>query len=445
MSKKVIVNKFGGGILKKEYILFIKKRIEEEIKSGYLPIAVVSAMPGVTDKLLSFVENLKENFNEGAINDFVTGLYTKHEIIISDIDLSSEYAEKAKQEIKDVLSLLQKDLNKLNKIDNELEDKIVSFGEKISAIIFNYYLNSSGIKSKKILSEEIKIITDDNFKNANIEYDISSKNILNKLKEEKDVIVIPGFTGITKDGQITTLGRGGTDTTACFIGAALKAHKIILWKDVDGVLSADPKIIQKAKTIPFINYYEAEEAGKIIHDKAIPYVRMFKTPIEIASIIDPKAKTVISDNKKIKKGAKIVSIKKDLNFILLTDENKKLNEILLPACNIFKKYKINMTLISNTNYSVQIIVDNKNGQLEEAIQELKSEIRNIKNTQASMIYLVGLFTAKDVSNFNDLLVKKGADLLISAFYYEDCYRIEAVIKTDNINKIMSAVYKKFIK
>lgn len=444
MSKKVIVNKFGGGILKKEYILFIKKRIEEEIKSGYLPVAVVSAMPGVTDKLLLFIDKLKEDFNEKIIKSFIDELYTQHEISMNEIGLSSSFLIEAQKEVKNVLSLLEKDLNKLNKVDNSLEDRIVSFGEKISAIIFNYYLNSSGIKSKEILAEEIPIITDDNFKNANIEYEISEKNLKNKLENIKEVIVIPGFTGVTKDGQTTTLGRGGTDTTACFIGAALKAYKVILWKDVGGVLSADPKIIKGAKTIPFINYYEAEEAGKVIHDKAIPYVRMFKTPIEISSIIDPKAKTVIGENKKIKKGAKIVSIKKDLNFILLTDEDKKLNDILFPACSVFKKYKINMTLISNTNYSVQIIADNRNGQLDQACEELKSEIGDIKNTKASMIYLVGLFTAKDVSNFNDLLVKKGADLLISAFYYEDCYRMEAVIKTDNINEIMKSVYKKFI-
>jgi len=445
MSKKVIVNKFGGGILKKEFISYIRERIEEQISSGYSPIAVVSAMPGVTDKLLSFIEKLKENFNKETIKSFIKDFYAEHEMIMRDISMSSPFLEKAENDIKNILSLLEKDLNNLDKVDNALEDKIVSFGEKFSAIIFTYYLNNFGIKSKEILAEEIPIITDNNFKNANIDYKISAENLKNKLGEIKEVIVIPGFTGITKNGEVTTLGRGGTDTTACFVGAALEVSKIILWKDVGGVLSADPKIIKNAKTIPFINYYEAEEAGKVIHDKAIPYVRMFKTPIEIASIIDPKAKTIIGENKKIKKGAKIVSIKKDLNFLLLTDEDKKLNDILIFSCNILNKYKIDTTLISNTRYSVHFVVENKNGQLDNTLLELKKEIKEVKNTTASMIFLVGLFSAKDVSNFNDLLVKSGADLLISAFYYEDCYRMEAVIKTDNINDIMKSVYKKFIK
>jgi aspartate kinase len=245
--------------------------------------------------------------------------------------------------------------------------------------------------------------------------------------------------------KITTLGRGGTDTTACFVGASLNADKIILWKDVGGVLSADPKIIKQAKTIQFINYFEAEEAGKVIHDKAIQYVKMHKTPIEIASLANPKLKTRIGELKKMEKGAKIVSVKKDLHFILITDENIKLNDLLILVSETFKKYKIDITLISNTRYSLQIIADNKNHQLEKACDELKNKVEEIEVTNASMIFLVGWFDAKDVSNMNDLLVKHDADLLISAFYYENCYRMEAVIKTEDISKIMKVVYKKFIK
>jgi aspartate kinase len=446
MPNNIIVNKFGGGILKKDYIPLIRERLLDQISNNKKPVAIVSAMPGITDNILDFLNKLKENYNNEIIDNFIEKLFTQHKIIIEDIGISGVSYENVILELRNILDLLSNDLKKFTFASNEIEDKIVSFGERISSIIFTEYLNFSGLKSYKIFAEDIPIVTDNNFKNANINYLISEKN-LNKYSVENDkgILVIPGFTGTTNDGKITTLGRGGTDTTACFVGASFRAEKIILWKDVGGILSSDPKIIKKTKTIPFINYYEAEEAGKIIHEKAIPFVKMFKTPIEINSIVNPKLKTVIGDEKITKKGAKILSLKKDLDFILITDESIRFNDLLSLVVDIFDKYKIEITLISNTRYSLQILIDDKNKQLENAYNELLPKVEKIEKTKADMVFLVGLFEEKDVSKFNNLLVKKGVDLLISAFYYEDCYRMEAIIKSNNINDVMKSVYKKFIR
>jgi len=446
MTAKIIVNKFGGGILKKELIPVIIKRLKEQIKNGNYPIVVVSAMPGITDNLVFFLSKLKECSNKKdeanfLINDYIKKLENIHNEIITNIGFNNR--QQVDIGLGKLLSNLKIDL-KASLSSNILEDRIVSYGEKLSATILSCYFNSLCLPSVKLFAEEIPIITDNNFKNSNIIYELSEKNLKQKLSKIKEIPVITGFTGITKNGETTTLGRGGTDTTACFVGAAVRANKIILWKDVGGVLSADPKIIRKAKTIPFINYFEAEEAGKIIHDKAIPYVKMFKTPIEIVSIANPKLKTKIGEIKKMQKGAKIVSIKNNLDFILITDENIKLNDLLIIVSEIFRKYKVEMTLISNTRYSLQIVADNKNNQLDKVFEELKTKVEKIDVTNASMIFLVGWFDAKDVSNFNDLLVKQNANLLISAFYYEDCYRMEAVINTKDINEVVKSVYKKFI-
>lgn len=436
MSKKIIVNKFGGGILKGELIPLIAKRIKEQVVQGYWPVIVVSAFPGITDMLIYPKKN------------YIEELRSTHNKIMVDIGLDADTIKITQVQIEKIFNELRRtDSTQATTAEEVLaeEDKIVSCGEKLSATILSAYFNSLKLKTVRFLAEEIPILTDTNFKNANIRYAISEKNIKQKFSKLKEIPVIAGFTGITEYGKTTTLGRGGTDTTACFIGAALKASKVILWKDVAGILSADPKIIKTAKTIPFINYFEAEEAGKVIHDKAIQYVKMHKTPIEIASVIYPKLKTNIGEIKKMEKGAKIVSVKKDLNFILVTDEKIKLNDLLIIVTEIFKKHKIEMTLISNTRYSLQIVADNKNNQLDRALREIKSKVEKVEMTNASMIFLIGWFDAKDVSNFNDLIVKQNADLLISAFYYENCYRMEAVIKTDDINKIVGAVYKKFIR
>ena len=131
-----------------------------------------------------------------------------------------------------------------------------------------------------------------------------------------------------------------------------------------GVFSADPKIVPKARTIPYISYREAEESGKVIHEKAIQYVKMFKTPIEITYIANPKLKTKIGKIMDQQKGAKIVSFKKDLALIIITDETAKITELLYETSRIFSKYKVDMILISNTRYSLLIVADNNYGLLD---------------------------------------------------------------------------------
>ncbi len=451
MPKKIIVNKFGGGILKKDLIPLIIKRLKEEVDAEFAPVVVVSAMPGITDSLVNFLITVRDNSlrEEEAcllITDYIKEMKEIHNKIMNEAGFDMEWQIKIRIELDKLFYQVEEDLLVIMATEeNILEDRIVSYGEKLSSIIISNYLNFHKIPARGYFAEEIPIMTDNNYNNAHINYDVSEKNISLKLLGAKEIPVITGFTGLTDDGHTTTLGRGGTDTTACFVGAALRASKIVLWKDVGGVLSADPKIVKEAKTIPFINYLEAEESGKIIHDKAIQYVKMFKTPIEITSILNPKLKTHIGETKKLEKGARIVSLKKDLNLLLISDENVKVTDLLTTVSQTFQKYKVDIILISNTRYSLQIVADNNNGQLHKIYNELKEKITDIEMTKASMVFLVGWFDAKDVSNFNNLLVKQNANLLISAFYYENCYRMEAVIQTDDINKIIKALYKKFIK
>lgn len=386
IDKKIIVNKFGGGILKKELIPFMEKRIKEQLEAGYSPVVVVSALPGVTDKLLS----------------------------------------SAKGE------------------SMQAKDTIISKGEKESAQMFAKYLNDLGMPAEVVEAEDM-IVTDDNFGNANIIYNLSEKNVQRKLTSLEKIPVIPGFTGITKNGDTTTLGRGGTDTTACFIGAALRADKVVLWKDVDGVMSANPKIVKTAKTVPFVSYQEAEEAGKIIHDKAIQYVKMHDTPIEIASLVDPKQKTVVGKAKKLKHGTKIVSYKKDLVLFTISDESKRENGLLAISSNAFFKHKVDIILISNTQYSIQIVADNANGKADEVYEEINAKVKEVEMHPVSMIYLIGSFDVYDVNDFNAMLIKMKADLEISAFLYKNCTRLEAIIKEQDIDKIINSLHKKFIK
>jgi aspartate kinase len=286
MPKKIIVNKFGGGILIKDFIPLMVERLQEQIKDGFSPLVVISAFPGVTDELLKTPNKY-----------FLKKFKKKNLQIMKDMEFSKEWIKKTQIELNTLFTEMEKDL-KLEKTIPAHEDRLVAYGEKLSATIFTFYLQMLGLSAQRFLAEEIPIITDNNFRNANIIYEISKKNIQKKINNLKEIPIIPGFTGKTKEGKTTTLGRGGTDTTACFVGSALSAEKVILWKDVEGVFSADPKIVPEAKTLPIISYEEAERAGKIIHDKAIRYVKLSNTPLEISFIANPKLKTKVARSKK---------------------------------------------------------------------------------------------------------------------------------------------------
>ncbi|MFH1255537.1 MAG: aspartate kinase [bacterium] len=439
MLKKIIVDKFGGGVMNKESMPLIKKRLQEQIAAGNYPVAVVSAFKGITDEIILFLRKMEKN-SSADCGLFAKKLFKKHINIVSPRGT-------AENKLKKIFVDFEKDLSAFGSSGGtiELKAKISSYGEKFSAILTAEYLDSMGMPAKEFFAEDIPIITNDNFNDADIEYGISEKNIGKKFLNLKQIPVIAGFSGRTAGGQTTVLGRGGTDTTACFAAAALRADKVILWKNTRGVLSADPKIVPEAKTISRLSYDEAEESGKIIHEKAMRYVKLFKIPAEIACLADARRKTEVGEARREKKGAQIASFKKNLVLFIITDEAAKMADLLSSTCQVFAKHKVDIVLISNARHILQIAADNSNGLLEKVFQELKNKASSVKAAKASMVFLIGNFNADDVNDFNDILIKHKAGMQISAFFYENCARIEAIIKTDKTEDMVRILHKKFIK
>ncbi len=170
-------------------------------------------------------------------------------------------------------------------------DLLMSCGETISAVIMSAMLNKAGIKAVALTGGQSGIITDNNYGSAEA-IKVYPERILN-LIEQGVIPVITGFQGITQDGDVTTLGRGGSDTTASIVGEAIKADCVEIYTDVDGLMTADPRICEKAKIIEEIGYNEvfqlADNGSKVIHPKAVEVVRR--------SNIEMKIKNTFSENK----------------------------------------------------------------------------------------------------------------------------------------------------
>lgn len=437
MSKKYIVNKVGGGIMVPELLPLVKKQLISQLRSGCSPVVVVSAVKNVTDILISDLEILKTKKTANEIENFISELRVMHVKL---------FGSAVTQSIDKTLELLSNDFSAYtNNPSVELEAKIVAYGEKLSAVCSAEYFSDEKIKASAVFAEKIPLLTDAVVKDANILYNESEKKFARYIDVMKTIPVIAGFTGRTKNGLVTLLGRGGTDTTACFAGAALKAEKVVLWKDVGAVYSADPKLVPEAKTIPYLSYEEIEEAGKIIQGKAVRYLRQNKIQAEIASLMNAKDKTVVVDGKKAKPGAKMVSFKKNLTLFSLQQGEARGYERLLEISDLCARYKVNVVLIWNDPAYLHVVAEDTSGHLSELKEEVENRFPEMNITSVHMITAVGSFNWKDVNKFNETLHTLDKKALMGACPYPQCMRMEGLVKnTHDVAKLLRVMHKTFI-
>lgn len=190
----------------------------------------------------------------------------------------------------DTLINLVKNINK-NPQKREL-DALMSCGEIISGTVFTNILLNEGIDAVFLNGGQAGIITDDNYGNSKI-IDVDPKRILKELNKGK-VVVVAGFQGITTNNELTTLGRGGSDTSAVAIGKALKCDTVEIYTDVDGVMTADPRVEPNAKVLEHIGYEEvfqmADKGAKVIHPRAVQLAKSANITLVIKNTLNPLAK-----------------------------------------------------------------------------------------------------------------------------------------------------------
>ncbi|NMA01993.1 MAG: aspartate kinase [Clostridia bacterium] len=196
----------------------------------------------------------------------------------------------------DTLIDLAKEVNR--EINPRELDILLNCGEIISAVIMAQVFKGLGIDAIVLTGAQAGIITDDNYNEAKI-LKIETEKLKNCLRENK-LIIVCGFQGITPDGQLTTLGRGGSDTTAAALGVALNAEYIDIFTDVDGIKTADPRIVENAKTLATITYTEscnlAQQGAKVIHPRAVEIAMQKNIPIRIKSTFTDSPGTLITNN-----------------------------------------------------------------------------------------------------------------------------------------------------
>ncbi len=316
----LIVMKFGGSCLQDaKSFNQTMKIIQMYIKESKL-IIVTSALKGITDKLINFY---KKSCDEATECEYLLeNIYNMHKNTIDEI------FNENKPEYNDSLDFLDDNIEELSQLGRivrllrpsmDIQDIIVSYGEKLSTFIVSQYINSQecGIKSQFISSDEF-IITDDNFGRAlpllDETEELFIKNVIPILESDAiDLICITGFYGSTKDKKITTLGRGGTDLTAAIVAYCLKSKynvKVIYWKDVRGFLNADPRISKKTALLKNISYIEAKElaffGSKVLHPVCLDVNEKRSIPSEIRTFENPESEEFTTITKEVIRDEKII-------------------------------------------------------------------------------------------------------------------------------------------
>lgn len=276
---KIIVQKFGGtSLTSEEKRNVVIDKIANCLKRGFFPVVVVSAIgrsgdPYATDTLMNFSKSCS--------------------------------AESTSRDL----------------------DLLISCGEIISSVMISTALKSRGHKSVALTGWQAGIITDNNFGNAKV-LRVDTKNIY-KYINDNIIPVITGFQGITEEGDVTTLGRGGSDTTGCIIGEALKSEVVEIYTDVDGIMTADPKLVPNAKimnTVLYSDVYQMAKYGaKVIHPKAVQVAMRSKLQLLIKNTMSNSPGTLITSYHKSK--SKLYSNKHKI-ATSITNRNKSFVTII---------------------------------------------------------------------------------------------------------------------
>jgi len=203
-------------------------------------------------------------------------------------------------------------------------DQVVCVGELLSTCIISHYLNESNINNEWLDVRDL-IRTDNNFRDAGIDWVVTEERIKGKMTDERQIFITQGFIGSTDDNESTTLGREGSDYTAAIFANILDAENLSIWKDVEGVMNADPKLFPDAQLISELNFTEVIEmayyGAQVIHPKTIKPLQNKAIPLHVKCFLDPSLPGTIIHKKNIKHLPPIIVIKQNQALLHLKSQD----------------------------------------------------------------------------------------------------------------------------
>ncbi len=371
----MLIMKFGGtSVTKTESVRAIGKLLNQEENRS--PIVVVSALSGVTDLLVRLSENQDKEHEQ----ELILQIKDKHYLWIAinsreNLTLSNQMQSQIDLYLAELLELIH---SKIFNCPLKRHDSIVAMGEKMSSFLIMMYLKDEGKNAVQIVATSC-IITNENFGCADFldnETKVAAKKVLIPLVESGIIPVVTGFIGSTVNGDTTILGRGGSDYSAAIIGYAINASEIQIWTDVDGIFSADPRVIKDAYLIKQLSYQEAAElamfGAKVLHPKTMQPAINANIPLKVLNTFNFESTgSLISREADLSCGlVKAITWHNTVPLINISSPDMFLSKnFLLKVFSILNENDISVNLLSASEVSVSFTLD-KSGRTNQALAKI---------------------------------------------------------------------------
>ncbi|MFM1912406.1 MAG: Aspartate kinase [Bacteroidota bacterium] len=384
--------KFGGtSVGKPERMHSIKKLITEDNKSK---IVVLSALSGSTNSLISISESVKKR-EIGEANIIIENLYQHYQTFLSELYSTAEGLEKGKAIVEKEFSRI-KELIQIEPYSVKQEKEMVAMGELLSTQMFTAYLEEEKVEVKLIPALEYMVIDGDG--------EPILKKIEEKIKVQLDlnndrlIYITQGFICRNPEGEIDNLKRGGSDYTASLVGAAILAEEVQIWTDIDGMHNNDPRIVKKTFPIRELSFEEAAElayfGAKILHPSTITPSKIKGVPVRLKNTMEPQAYGTLISEKTNNVEFKAIAAKDDITAIYI-HSTRMLNAygFLRKVFEIFEKYKTPVDMITTSEVSVSVTIDNTKN-FDKIMADL-SEFSDLEECDSNqvIICIVGNFSA----------------------------------------------------
>lgn len=378
MSRDIRVFKFGGASVKDaDAVVNVAEIIRQHMDTDL--IIVVSAMGKTTNKLED-IFNAFVKKDKSAFDQKTQALKQFHLDIVENLFSNApnrEFQQCIEQYFDEINDFYEQKSDEVS----HLYDQLIPYGEILSTKIIHYYLLNSNINSTWLDARKC-IKTDTNHQNANVNWPLTTEYIINDVKpllKKNQVVVSQGFIGSAENNSTTTLGREGSDYSAGIFAYAVHAKEVIIWKDVPGMLNADPKYFEDTVKLEQISFKEAIElsyyGASVIHPKTIKPLQNKNIPLYVKSFIQPESKGTIIQKKTenddaipsfiFKKNQVLFSIMpKDFSFLI--EEN--LSHIFLKL----SKTNAHINIMQNSALSFSFLMDNKS----DTVEKIKSSLEN---------------------------------------------------------------------
>jgi aspartate kinase len=409
------------------------------------PVVIVSAMAGFTDALLKSVQQaLQAEGPEAAAKNaadlekhFDRHLRVIDALLREEVTPMHALVDQAREQIAKLLNRVTAETENDRRRRKFFEDAIVSFGERLSAAML-----AAVLRENKILSQDVDprrcIITNDDYGCAiplMTEIFRNTQEQLQPLLEASFVPVLGGFVGSTKTGETTTLGRGGSDYTAALVGAALEAKEIQIWTDVPGVLTADPRLVSQARTVPHLSFEEAAElayfGAKVLHPKTLHPAIERDIPVRICNsrAQESGSTLVVGEKRRSPQTVKAIAHKTGVTTVQVTSTRMLGAYGFLRALfEIFDEHKTAVDVVTTSEVSVSLSLDDTTSLPQIVAQLEKLGTVSIEEKRA-IVCVVGeglrstpgiaarLFST--ISDINVSLISQGASRINLTFAVEE--------------------------